>query len=198
MSYDRHFLKSIWDVPLPTANRKALWLVPSGKSDTVIGEWPIEEDTESEDAANRRVLLKFYHKPGEGDPYDVVKKLQPVAEIHTRRLAPDQLASIKGLGDMIQKIRNDLSPASLLESLDDLTDINAYPRRYMHGENPDFTTEPISRSELEGFVGMLLEITGAMPSQENLANKHGNNLIRSASSYVRRTSRWRRSAYSAC
>ena len=163
MSHDRHFLKAIWDLPLPTDARKALWLMPSGKRDTAIGEWDIEGDTESEDAANRRVLLQFYHQPGDGDPRDVIKKLRPVAETHMCRLAPDQLANVAGLGNMIQKIRTEQSPVSLIDALHDLTDINAYTRRYMHGENPGAASEPVSRSELHGFVGKLLEIAGAMP-----------------------------------
>jgi wobble nucleotide-excising tRNase len=163
MSHDRHFLKAIWDLPLPGSDRKALWLMPSGKSDTVIGEWDIGGDTESEDAADRRVLLAFYHQPGSGDPRDVIKKLRPVAETHMSRLAPDQLASVKGLGNMIQRIRTDQRPISLIDSLHDLTDINTYTRRYMHGENQNAALEPVSRSELQGFVGKLLEIAGAMP-----------------------------------
>jgi hypothetical protein len=122
-----------------------------------------EGDSESEDAADRRVLLGFYHRPGNGDPRDVTKKLRPVAETHMRRLAPDQLANVKGLGNMIQRIRTDQKPASLVDSLHDLTDINTYSRRYMHGENPNAASEPVSRSELQGFVGKLLEVAGAMP-----------------------------------
>ena len=165
LSHDPRFLKEIWDLPLPTSDRKALWLIPSGKSDTEIGEWNIERDTESEDAADRRVLLEFYHKPGKSNPRDVIKKLRPVAETHMRRLAPNQLGNVKGLGSMIQRIRIDQQPVSLVASLDDLTDINTYTRRYMHGENPNAVTEPVSRSELHGFVDKLLEIAGAMPAE---------------------------------
>ena len=163
MSHDRRFLKDIWDLPLPTPDRKALWLIPSGERDTVIGDWDIVGDTESEDAADRRVMLEFYHHPGGGDPRDVIKKLRPVAETHMRRLAPGRLAVIRGLGDMIQRIRSDQRPESLVDSLPDLTDINAYTRRYMHSENPNATSEPVSRRELQGFVGKLLKIVGVTP-----------------------------------
>ena len=162
MSHDRRFLKAIWDLPLPRSDRKALWLVPSGR-DTAIGEWDIEGDAESEDAAHRRVLLEFYHRPGEGEPRDVIKTLRPVAETHMRRLAPDQLTSVSGLGNMIQRIRIDQKPVSLVDCLHDLTDINTYTRRYMHGENPHAASEPVSCDELHGFVGKLLEISGAVP-----------------------------------
>jgi len=163
LSHDLRFLKAIWDLPLPTSDRKALWLIPSGKSDTEIGEWDIAGDTESEDAADRRVLLEFYHHPGATNPRDVIKKLRPVAETHMRRLAHGRLAVVRGLGDMIQRIRSDQRPESLVDSLADLTDINTYTRRYMHGENPNAASEPVSRRELQGFVLKLLEIVGAMP-----------------------------------
>ena len=163
MSHHQRFLREIWDLPLPASDRKALWLMPSGKSDTVIGEWDIEGDTESEDSADRRVLLEFYYQPGSGDPRDVIKKLRPVAETHMQRLAPEQLANVKGLGNMIQTVRTGQKPVSLVDSLNDLADINMYTRRYMHGENQSVPSEPVSRSELQGFVGKLLEIVGAMP-----------------------------------
>ena len=160
LSHDRRFLKAIWDLPLRPSDRKALWLIPSGKRDTGIGEWDIAGDTESEDAVDRRVLLEFYHNPGAGDPRDVIKKLRPVAETHMRRLAAGRLTVVRGLGDMIQRIRSDQGPESLVDSLPDLTDINAYTRRYMHGENPNAASESVSRDELRGFVGKLLEIVG--------------------------------------
>ena len=56
MSHDARFLRDLWD-QLQTSERKALWLLPFGHKDTTIADWPIETDTESEDAANRRVLL---------------------------------------------------------------------------------------------------------------------------------------------
>lgn len=159
LSHDPRFLKAIWDLPLPPQERKALELVPSG-DDTVIGEWDIERGTESKDGAERRTLIKFYQNPREGELWDVIQKLRPVAETHMRRLAPDQLADVTGLGRMIERIRSDQMPASLIECLHDLTDINSFTRRYMHGENPNAASEPISRDELHGFVGKLLKIAG--------------------------------------
>jgi len=126
LSHDPRFLKAIWDLPLPTSDRKALWLIPSGKRDTEIGEWDIAGNTESEDAADRRVLLEFYLHPGVGDPRDVIKKLRPVAETHLLRLAPARLAVVRGLGDMIGRIRSDQKPEPLVDSLEDLTGINTY------------------------------------------------------------------------
>jgi len=161
MSHDRSFLRDLWELPLPTGDRKALWLIPFGHKDTVIAEWPIETDTESEDAANRRVLLSYYHH-NRGEPRDVVQKLRPVLETHMSRVAPQLLGGVKSLGNMLSKVREANSPPILIEAYDDIDDINTYTRRYMHGEarNPD--GEPLHSSELHGMIGKVLEICGAL------------------------------------
>jgi wobble nucleotide-excising tRNase len=160
MSHDSRFLRDLWEQELPTDDRKALWLLPFGHRDTVIAEWNIETDTESEDAANRRVLLSFYHE-SKGIPRDVVQKLRPVVETHIKRMAP-QLAKIKGLGNMLGKVREDGGPPIILGAYDDIDDINSYTRKYMHGEGKNPDTEPVSSTELHGFVGKVLEIAGAL------------------------------------
>jgi wobble nucleotide-excising tRNase len=160
MSHDARFLRDLWEHDLPTDSRKALRLLAFGHRDTVIAEWPIEADTESEDAGNRRVLLSFYHN-NKGSPRDVVQKLRPVIETHMKRLAPN-LIKVKGLGNMLGKVREDKGPPILLDSYDDLDDINNYTRKYMHGEGKNPDTEPISATELHGFVGKVLEIAGAL------------------------------------
>ena len=160
LSHDPAFLNEIWDLALPAADKKALRLVPSGKSDTGIDEWEIERAMESEDTVDRRVLQEFHHQPAKSNLLEVIRKLRPVAETHMRRLAPTQLANVNGLGNMITRIRTDQMPVSLMNCLDDLTDINKYSRPSMHGENPNASAEQISASELRGFVRKLLEITG--------------------------------------
>jgi wobble nucleotide-excising tRNase len=160
MSHDGRFLRELWERDLPTDDRKALWLIQAGKKDTVIADWPIETDTESEDAGNRRVLLSYYHE-NKGNPRDVVKKLRPVVETHMKRMAPE-LAGIKGLGKMLNKIRENDGPPYLLSAYDEIDDINTYTRKYMHGEGKNPDTEPVHTTELHGFVGKVLEIAGAL------------------------------------
>lgn len=161
MSHDRGFLRDLWDLPLPTGDRKPLWLIPFGHKDTVIAEWPIETDTESEDAANRRVLLGFYHHH-KGQPRDVIQKLRPVLETHMQRMAPQLLGGVKGLGNMLGKVRDANSPSILVEAYADIDDINTYTRRYMHGEGRSPDSEPVHTTELEGMVVKVLEIAGAL------------------------------------
>jgi energy-coupling factor transporter ATP-binding protein EcfA2 len=160
MSHDARFLRDLWEHDLPADNRKALCLLAYGHRDTVIAEWPIETDTESEDAGNRRVLLSFYHD-NKGSPRDVVQKLRPVVETHMKRMAPN-LAKVKGLGNMLGKIRDYDGPPHLLDCYDDLDDINNYTRKYMHGEGENPDTEPVTAMELHGFVGKVLEFAGAL------------------------------------
>jgi hypothetical protein len=64
---------------------------------------------------------------------------------------------------MIERVKIDKAPSSLTSCLNDLSDINLYTRRYMHGENPNHAVEPVSRGELQGLVAKLLEIAGSMP-----------------------------------
>jgi hypothetical protein len=160
MSHDSRFLRDLWEQELPTDDRKALWLLPFGHRDTVIAEWPIETDTESEDAANRRDMLSYYHD-NKGNARDVIQKLRPVIETHMKRMAPN-LAKIKGLGNMLAKVREDNGPPMLLDACDDLDDINNYTRKYMHGEGRNPDTEPVHTTELHGFVGKVLEIAGTL------------------------------------
>jgi wobble nucleotide-excising tRNase len=160
MSHDSRFLRDLWEQELETDSRKALWLLPFGHRDTVIAEWSIETDTESEDAGNRRVLLSYYHE-GKGNPRDVIKKLRPIIETHLKRMAP-ALGKIKGLGAMLGKVREDGGPPILFDAYDDLDDVNNYTRKYMHGEGQNPDTEPVHATELLGFVGKVLEIAGAL------------------------------------
>jgi wobble nucleotide-excising tRNase len=159
MSHDARFLRDLWD-QLPSDERKPLWLLPFGHKDTTIAEWPIETDTESEDVANRRVLLSYYQE-NEGNARDVIQKLRPVIETHMQRMAPE-LASINGLGNKLGKIRETSGPPLLLNAYDEIDDINIYTRKYMHGEGKSPDTEPISKSELAGFVRKVLVIAGAL------------------------------------
>jgi hypothetical protein len=161
MSHDARFLRDLWD-QLPSDERKPLWLLPFGHKDTTIAEWPIETDTESEDDANRRVLLSYYQE-NEGNARDVIQKLRPVIETHMQRMAPE-LASINGLGNKLGKIRETSGPPLLLNAYDQIDDINIYTRKYMHGEGKNPDTEPISKSELAGFVRKVLIIAGALTS----------------------------------
>jgi wobble nucleotide-excising tRNase len=161
MSHERGFLRDFWDLPLPTAERKALWLIPCGHKETIIAEWPIETDSESDDAAHRRTLLGYYHH-NRGEVRDVIQKLRPVLETHMQRVAPHLLTKVNGLGNMLAKIREPGSPQILVEAYDDIDDVNTYTRRYMHGEGRRPDSEPVHATELHGFVGKVLEICGAL------------------------------------
>jgi hypothetical protein len=159
MSHNRRFLRDLWDLPLPTDERKALWCMPFGMKNTHITEWPIETETESEDDANRRALVRFFQH-SEGDPRDIIKKLRPVLETHMQRSAPQLLKGVTGLGSMLGVVRDANAPAVLLAVYDEIDDVNTYTRPYMHGDGRNQAGEPPSREELHGMVGKVLEIAG--------------------------------------
>ena len=161
LSHDRNFLRDLWDLPLPNGDRKALWMIPFGHKDTVIAEWPIETDTETEDAANRRVLLGYYLY-NEGKPRDVVQKLRPVVETHVRRMAPQLLANVKGLGNMLDKVREANSPPILVEGYADIENVNTYTRQVHARRREEPYTEPCTRPSWTASSAKVLELTGAL------------------------------------
>lgn len=158
LSHDNLFLREMWDKPLPKEHRKSLIMTPCGVEDTLILEWNIEEDTEGEDAANKRTLAAFFRGEG-GEPRDVVKRIRPVVETFMVRVDPD-LAKIKSLGDKLAKVRENQGPAALMQSYDKIDDLNTFTRKYMHGEGRNPDAELLSAAELRGYVKKTLELTG--------------------------------------
>ena len=158
LSHDNMFLREMWDKPLPKEHRKALILTPCGVEDTLLLEWNIEEDMESEDAANKRVLASFYQGEG-GNPRDVVRRIRPVVETFMTRVVTE-LAKQKSLGDKLAKVRADKGPLVLLDRYELIDDINTFTRKYMHGEGQNPDAEYLSESELRGWVKRTLELTG--------------------------------------
>ena len=120
MSHDKRFLHDIW-LLLPTDQRKALQLFRFGQKDSLISEWEIEADNETEDAANRRMLVEYYND-NEGDPRDVILKLRPVLEAHLK-VTSSALIKVNGLGNMLETIREVGSPPILMEAYDDIDDV---------------------------------------------------------------------------
>jgi len=158
LSHDQDFLKRIWE-RLEPAERKCLKLARVGHRDTNIVEFDIEEATQAAYKAQRKVLLDFYHD-GKGDLRDVVQKIRPVLESYSKILGGGLLADTDTLGVMVGKIRDAGQGHQLFQIADNLEDLNEYTKRYHHGDNPDAATEPISDTELQGKVGLTLELTG--------------------------------------
>ena len=158
LSHDQDFLKRIWE-RLEPAERKCLKLARVGHRDTNIDEFNIEEATQAAYNAQRKVLLDFYHD-GKGDLRDVVQKIRPVLESYCKILGGGLLADTDTLGVMVGKIRDAGQGHQLFQIADDLEDLSEYTKRYHHGDNPGAATEPISDTELQGKVGLTLELTG--------------------------------------
>lgn len=158
LSHNQHFLKMLWD-RVPPDRRKTLQLGRVGEQNTTIAEWDIEEAVKSRyrDDVDR---LQRYYSDSEGNPRDIIQKVRPVLEGFCRNLYPSQFTDRDMLGAMIAKIRADGKTHQLHEILDDLDDLNAYTRRYHHGENPNAATEPLDDGELRGSVKRTLTLVG--------------------------------------
>ncbi|RTE90663.1 hypothetical protein [Bradyrhizobium sp. LVM 105] len=114
---------------------------PCGVEVTILLDWNIEEDTEGDDAANKRVLSTFYQGAG-GDPRDVVKRIRPIVETFMVKIEPE-LAKIGSLGDKLAKVKKDGMPQSLLDKYDVIDDLNTFSRKYMHGEGESRCRTPL-------------------------------------------------------
>ncbi len=159
MSHDQSFLKRIWDrLATLAADRKCLQLMRVGVRDTKICAWDIEEATQARFVADRKALADYY-SAGDGNPRDTVNKIRPVLETYCRNLYPGDFGTDM-LGTIIGKIRAAGPAHQLFPLLNELDVLNEYTRRYHHGENPNAATEPISDTELQGFVKKTLTIIG--------------------------------------
>lgn len=158
LSHDPDFLKRIWE-RLDANERKCLKMTRVGLRDTTIVPTDIEQETQADYKAQRKVLLDYYHD-ARGDPRDVVQKIRPVLESYCKFLGGGLFVDKDMLGVMVGKIRGAGAGNQLFPLADDIEDLNEYTRRYHHGENQNAATEPLSDTELHGKVGMTLELTG--------------------------------------
>jgi wobble nucleotide-excising tRNase len=161
LSHDQFFLKRIWDRLHTPADRKCLELSRIGQQNTTICEWDIEKATQGQYKADRKALSEYY-VANTGTPRDVVQKIRPLLETYCKNLGGGTLTETDALGIMIGKIRTAGAAHQLYPLCDGLDEINEYTNRYHHGLNPNAATEPISDTELQGYVRRTLEMTGGV------------------------------------
>jgi len=161
LSHDQRFLKRIWDRLQRdhSAERKCLEMARIGQQNTTICDWDIQRATQDAYRANRDALTDYYHAR-EGEPRDVVQKIRPILETYCKNLGAGALVETDTLGVIIGKIRAAGSGHQLFPLCDGLDEVNEYTKRYHHGENPQAAVEPISDTELQGYVRRTLEMTG--------------------------------------
>jgi wobble nucleotide-excising tRNase len=160
LSHDQGFLRRLYDrLRAQSLEHKCLILTRIGHSNTIITAWDIEEATQLQLRADIKTLSNFYNA-GEGKPRSIVEKIRPVLETYCRNLFPTQFDDDDTLGVICGKVRKAGSDHGLTAVCDDLDALNDYTRRYHHGENPNAASEPISDTELQGFVGRTLVIVG--------------------------------------
>lgn len=160
LSHEPSFLHLIWE-RVPPAERKALWLARVGEENTTIAEWDIERAVQPRYLADMVTLQRFF-SDGAGEPMDVVQKIRPVLETYCRTMCPTQFGEQTMMGEIVDGIRNAGAGHTLFEIVDDLEELNAYSRRYHHGEGPNPAAEPIDGAELQGYVRLTLKIVGCL------------------------------------
>ena len=159
LSHDPHFLRSIWEGCHGDA--KTLQLLRSGNN-TVIAEWDIEVETQSQYTKNYSTLLNYYRER-KGNPIDVARTIRPFLEGLLRARFPGRFPSNEWFGGMIKKIRECGEQDGLANAkadLDELEAINEFSKKYHHDQNPNADSEPLSEEELHGFVKRTLRLVG--------------------------------------
>lgn len=161
LSHDQRFLKRIWDrlQGAHAAERKCREMARIGQRNTTICEWDVQKATQDAYRVDRSALTDYYHAR-EGEPRNVVQKIHPVLETYCKNLGAGALDEIDTLGVIIGKIRAAGTGHQLFPLCDGLDELNEYTKHYHHGENPPPAIEPISDTELQGYVRRTLEMTG--------------------------------------
>ena len=164
LSHDPHFLRFIWEGY--HGEVKTLQLLRSGNN-TVIAEWDIEVETQSQYMKNYSILLNYYRER-KGNPIDIARTIRPFLEGLLRARFPGRFNPNEWLGDMIKKIRECGEQDGLANAkadLEELEAINEFSRKYHHDQNPNADSEPLSEEELHGFVKRTLRLVGGIENE---------------------------------
>jgi len=115
----------------------------------------------SEYYKNYEILTRYLEEGFEGDLREIAKKIRPYLEGNLRNRFPVELRKAKNLGEMIGLIRNseiNKPLAALKPLLQELTEINEFASPFMHAENYETTSTPLTDAELIPMVKMALKI----------------------------------------
>lgn len=156
LSHDRYFLKSVKE-DLDNAN--SLCIKRDGENSR-IDLWDIELDTMNSYHRDFHKMKNFSEK-GVGDTKDVARCVRPVLEYYLRMRFPEEFESTEWLGNFIEKIRNADSKSRLVKfkgSLDELSDINEFSKKYHHSDpNSETNLQNLNDSMLRPWVNRTIE-----------------------------------------
>ena len=156
LSHDRYFLKSVKE-DLDNAN--SLCIKRDGENSR-IDLWDIELDTMNSYHRDFHKMKNFSEK-GVGDTKDVARCVRPVLEYYLRMRFPEEFETTEWLGNFIEKIRNADSKSRLVKfkgSLDELSDINEFSKKYHHNDpNSETNLQKLNDSMLRPWVNRTIE-----------------------------------------
>jgi wobble nucleotide-excising tRNase len=159
LSHDREFLRRLWNrLADKGAMRKTLELRRVGPRNTTICALDIEDATDTW-VQNRQVLVDYY-MAGEGDERDVVQKIRPALETFLRVIGTPLIQPTDNLGVIATKAAAPGCPHPIATLAAEISDLNFYTNRYMHGQNPNWKTEPIDPHELQSMAYRTLQLMG--------------------------------------
>ena len=132
-------------------------------NNTMLSEWDVDAETQSEYLKDYNRLLAFYHD-GSGNKIEVARSIRTFLEGRLRVEYPGQFAENEWLGGFTNKIRSADASSPLHHAKADLAEIEAikdYSKKYHHDQNLRADNEPISDAELRGYVKRTLKLAGA-------------------------------------
>lgn len=145
--HDPHFLNLVYS-KLPKNERHCLHLSRASNNTTIIEEWKIEKEVQSEYLKDLEDL-KSYLDNNVGNNLDIARKIRPVVEERLRCKFLNKLPEDEGLGVMIGLIRDDTKKYPVESTyLEELEHINNFSKKYHHKTNP----EPIDVAELRSYI----------------------------------------------
>ncbi len=162
LSHDPHFLKMVYDKH-NSSEIKTLQL-PKLASGSVIGEWDIETELQSNYLKNYSILLAYF-RDSSGEKTSVARAIRPFLEGLLRTHFPGHFTENEWLGDFIKKIREASEDSGLSHAkpdLEEIESINEFSKKFHHDQNPNANSELINEDELSGFTKRTLALVGGI------------------------------------
>lgn len=159
LSHDQHFLYHFWK---ELKGVKPIQIVRDGRQSKLC-EWDIQSDTQPEYLKDFYRLENFLEH-SDPDLMGVVRCIRPVVEGNLRVRFPREFKTSEWLGDFIEKIREAKSSSRLSrlkDTVDELTEINDYSKRYHHQGEPT-SQECLNETELTVYVGRTIKLLDSM------------------------------------
>ena len=168
-SHDPYFLRLVWKDYSEKSSIKTLYIKRQGDS-SVISEWDIEKETQSDYFRNYFALSEYLEKGPSGNLQDIARCIRSLLEENLRMRFPGHFLQKEWLGDFIGKIRNSQKGNVLYDAkhlLLELEEINNYSKDFHHDTNSFADSQIPNDIELKGYVKRTLKLISGILAIDN-------------------------------